>query len=143
MTHEKRAADLVSRLSLEQQVQQYSVPASKFQYNETLNINGYHWDYTCMRGIARGGSPILNTTVFPHAIALAATFDTSLVSSIGNATAYEGRVVNDLLYKESMGTSWQGVQCDGGPLANTAHDPRWGRISECYGEDPRLAAIIG
>ena len=26
------------------------------------------------------------------------------------------------------------LSCDGGPLANSAHDPRWGRISETYGE---------
>lgn len=139
----RRIADVVHRLSLAQKVQQFSVPASKFQYNESLNLNAFHWDYTCMRGIARGGSPILNTTVFPHAIALAATFDTELIAAIGNATSYEGRVVNDILYNQTAGTSWQGVQCDGGPLANTVRDPRWGRVSECYGEDPGLASLIG
>jgi beta-glucosidase len=35
------------------------------------------------------------------------------------------------------------VHCDGGPLANTQHDPRWGRVSETYGEDPLLSAAMG
>ena len=33
--------------------------------------------------------------------------------------------------------------CDSGPLANTAHHPAWGRISETYGEDPYLIAQTG
>ena len=32
---------------------------------------------------------------------------------------------------------------DGGPLANSAHDPRWGRIAETYGEDPYHIQTIG
>jgi hypothetical protein len=35
------------------------------------------------------------------------------------------------------------VICDSGPLANTAHHPAWGRISETYGEDPYLIARTG
>ena len=31
----------------------------------------------------------------------------------------------------------------GGPLANTVHDPRWGRASETYGEDPFLSRVVG
>ena len=33
------------------------------------------------------------------------------------------------------------LSCDGGPLANSAHDPRWGRISETYGEDPCVPTL--
>lgn len=35
------------------------------------------------------------------------------------------------------------VICDSGPLANTAHHPAWGRISETYGEDPYLISQTG
>ena len=35
------------------------------------------------------------------------------------------------------------LSCDGGPLANSAHDPRWGRISETYGEDPHHIQTMG
>lgn len=97
-----------------------------------------------MRGIAPGDmQPILNVTVFPHAIGLAATWDTDLYHRVAAATAMEGRIVNLINYNNSGGTSWQGVQCDGGPLANTQHDPRWGRVSETYGEDPYLSAVLG
>lgn len=35
------------------------------------------------------------------------------------------------------------LSCDGGPLANSAHDPRWGRIAETYGEDPMHIQTMG
>ena len=41
------------------------------------------------------------------------------------------------------GQDFAAVICDSGPLANTAHHPAWGRISETYGEDPYLIAQTG
>ena len=35
------------------------------------------------------------------------------------------------------------LSCDGGPLANSAHDPRWGRNAETYGEDPHHIQTMG
>ena len=144
LTLELRIRDLVARLDVAQKVQQWSVPVSRFVYDPILNLKGYLWDLTCMRGIAPGEmSPVRTTTVYPHAIGLAATWDVSLIARVGAATWLEGRIVNEVNYNASGGTSWQGVHCDGGPLANTAHDPRWGRISETYGEDPFLSATMG
>jgi len=95
-------------------------------------------------GLAPGNlSPDVNVTVFPHAIALAATFDTDLVRRVSEATAVEGRIVNQLNYATRGGRTWQAVSCDGGPLANTMTAPTWGRNSETYGECPSLSAIIG
>ncbi len=82
-------------------------------------------------------------SVWPHAIAQAASWDVGLVERLSAATLYEARALNQALYRSSSGELWAGTSCDGGPLANTAHDGRWGRISECYGEDPTLAAAIG
>jgi hypothetical protein len=59
--------------------------------------------------------------VFPNTIGQAASFDVGLVARIGAATALEGRIVNQVNYAETRGQTWQGVLCDGGPLANTAH----------------------
>lgn len=91
-------------------------------------------------------------TVFPGTPGQAASFDVDLVARIGAATALEGRIVNQVTphaaslppasspphpflrcqvnYRLTHGQTWQGVHMDGGPLANSAHDPRWGRISE-------------
>ena len=141
---EARVADLLSRLDLKTKVQQFSVPVSRFAYNSTLNLKGYLWDLTCMRGISPGAlNPNRRVTVFPHAIGLAATWDLPLYARVGTATQTEGRIINQMNYRSSGGTSWQGVHCDGGPLANTQHDPRWGRVSETYGEDPYLSAAMG
>ena len=123
---EERVADLIARLDVDTKVQHFSVPASHFAYNSTLNLKGFLWDLTCMRGISPGAlSPNRRVTVFPHAIGIAATWDLPLYARVGTATQIEGRIINQLNYASSGGTSWQGVSCDGGPLANTQHDPRF------------------
>ncbi len=67
-----------------------------------------------------------NATVFPAAIALAATWDTALVNRVGTAIARE--------------TSSRGIRQGLSPVVNIATDPRWGRTEETYGEDPLLSA---
>ncbi|HZJ00731.1 MAG TPA: glycoside hydrolase family 3 N-terminal domain-containing protein [Gemmatimonadaceae bacterium] len=70
-----------------------------------------------------------NATVFPAAIALAATWDTSLVGRVGTAIAREA--------------SSRGIRQGLSPVINIATDPRWGRTEETYGEDPLLSSRIG
>jgi len=67
-----------------------------------------------------------NATVFPAAIALAATWDTALVGKVGTAIAREARS--------------RGIRQGLSPVVNIATDPRWGRTEETYGEDPLLSA---
>jgi beta-glucosidase len=68
-------------------------------------------------------------TVFPQAIGLAATFDTSLMHDVAGAIAEECR--------------GQGVRQVLSPVINIAADVRWGRTEETYGEDPCLTAEMG
>ena len=68
-------------------------------------------------------------TVFPQAIALAASWDTALVSRVAGAIARE--------------TASRGVRQVLSPVLNLARDVRWGRVEETYGEDPVLAAAMG
>lgn len=68
-------------------------------------------------------------TVFPQAIGLAATFDTTLVGEVARATAVECRA--------------RGVRQVLSPVVNIASDVRWGRVEETYGEDPLLASEMG
>ncbi|HEX6089747.1 MAG TPA: glycoside hydrolase family 3 N-terminal domain-containing protein [Gemmatimonadales bacterium] len=77
-----------------------------------------------VHGIMRRGA-----TVFPAAIALAATFDSALVSGVAAAIAREARS--------------RGIRQLLSPVVNIATDVRWGRVEETYGEDPFLASTMG
>ena len=68
-------------------------------------------------------------TMFPQAIALAATWDPALVSHVAEAIAGE--------------TKARGIRQVLSPVVNIADDVRWGRVEETYGEDPYLASAMG
>jgi len=70
-----------------------------------------------------------DATVFPQAIALAASWDTSLVGQVANAIADEAAV--------------RGIRQILSPVINLTTDPRWGRTEETYGEDPFLTSAMG
>ncbi len=77
-----------------------------------------------VHGLAREGA-----TMFPQAIALAATWDPALVSRVAEAIARE--------------TKTRGIRQVLSPVVNIADDVRWGRVEETYGEDPYLATAMG
>ncbi len=77
-----------------------------------------------LHGLVRPGA-----TAFPQAIALAATWDTAMVSSVANAIAIE--------------TKTRGIRQILSPVVNIARDVRWGRVEETYGEDPYLTSRLG
>lgn len=68
-------------------------------------------------------------TAFPSAIALAATWDTTLMNKVASAIANE--------------TKARGIRHILSPVVNIATDVRWGRVEETYGEDPFLSAAMG
>lgn len=76
-----------------------------------------------LHGLVRPG-----TTVFPQAIALAATWDTTLMHRVANAIA--------------EGTKQRGIRQILSPVINIASDVRWGRTEETYGEDPFLTSVM-
>jgi len=77
-----------------------------------------------LHGLVRKGA-----TAFPQSIALAASFDTSLMNKVATAIAEEtkSRGIRDIL----------------SPVINIAGDVRWGRTEETYGEDPYLTSLMG
>jgi beta-glucosidase len=77
-----------------------------------------------VHGLTRAGA-----TVFPQAIALAATWDTALMGRVSRAIARETRS--------------RGVRQVLSPVVNIASDVRWGRVEETYGEDPYLTSVMG
>jgi len=74
-----------------------------------------------LHGLRREGA-----MVFPQAIGLAATWDTTLVGKIAEAAAREARS--------------RGIRDALSPVINIANDVRWGRVEETYGEDPYLSS---
>ena len=70
-----------------------------------------------------------NATSFPQAIALASTWNLDLLSKVYAVTAAEARS--------------RGVQQLLSPVLDVVRDPRWGRYSETFGEDPYLTGEIG
>jgi beta-glucosidase len=128
---ETRAADLVSRMTLEEKAAQMQDNAPAI---ERLGLPKYGWWNEVLHGVARAGQ----TTVYPQAIGLAATWDTGLMHEIGDAIADEGRANHNLQFKAKGGTDrYYGVNY-WSPNINIFRDPRWGRGQETYGEDPYL-----
>jgi len=136
LSTEVRVNDLVSRLTLEEKVNQMlnSTPAIP-----RLGIPPYDWWNECLHGVARTK---YSTTSYPQAIGMAATFDVNAMKQMGDFTSDEGRAIhNESLRKKDYSrytglTYWT-------PNINIFRDPRWGRGQETYGEDPFLTASIG
>jgi len=144
---EDRADALVEVLSDDELLGWFNIASpSSNPYIERLNIKNLIWDSTCIQGLAPVKFPRaahISTTVYPSAIAQGATWDAELIYAMGRSIAAESRDANRYLYQKTNGKSYGGIICDGGPLANLAQDPRWGRISETYGEDEHLVATLG
>eukprot|EP01060_Flectonema_neradi_P006928 TRINITY_DN1478_c0_g1_i6.p1 TRINITY_DN1478_c0_g1~~TRINITY_DN1478_c0_g1_i6.p1 ORF type:complete len:763 (+),score=213.85 TRINITY_DN1478_c0_g1_i6:54-2342(+) len=137
---EARSQDLMKRLNTTEKVMLWGHSYPGTEYIERYNMKTWSLDHTCIHGVNKAHG----VTVFAHAIAQGASFDRDLVARISNATSIEARILSEKEYQNSHGESQASVlSCDGGPLANSAHDPRWGRISETYGEDPYLIQQIG
>jgi beta-glucosidase len=134
LSPEKRAADLVSRMTLEEKVLQMQNGAPALP---RLNIPAYDWWNEALHGVARAGQ----ATVFPQAIGLAATFDTDLMHRIADVISTEARAkYNEAIRNNNHGryyglTFWS-------PNINIFRDPRWGRGQETYGEDPYLTGRL-
>lgn len=77
-----------------------------------------------IRGVCHEGG-----TSFPSGQGLGSTWDPELIFRIGKITGEEGK---------SLG--YTNIYS---PILDLARDPRWGRVVECYGEDPFLVAQIG
>lgn len=126
----KKAEDLVSRMTIEEKIGQlcYDAPAIP-----RLGVPAYNWWNECLHGVARQG----RATVFPQAIAMAATFDDELLHRTATAISDEARAKYNEYKKFGSTEIYQGLTF-WSPNINIFRDPRWGRGHETYGEDPYL-----
>ncbi len=132
---ETRARDLVSRMTAEEKVSQMVNAAAGI---ERLGVLPYDWWSEALHGIARNG----RATVFPQAIGMAATWDTTLVQRVASAIGDEGRAKFNAAQRAGNYVIYAGLTF-WTPNINIFRDPRWGRGQETYGEDPFLTSRIG
>ena len=132
---DERVADLLGRLTPEEKVGQ--------MMNQTpaiprLGIPPYDWWNEALHGVARAG----NATVFPQAIALAATFNDAEVHRTFEMVSDEARAKYHDYQKKQEYDRYKGLTF-WTPNINIFRDPRWGRGMETYGEDPFLTTRMG
>ena len=98
----KRAEELVSKMTVKEKASQllFSSPAIP-----RLGIPAYNWWNEALHGVARAGT----ATVFPQAIALAATFDTELVHKVADAISTEGRAKYNIARKHGDYDIYKGL----------------------------------
>ncbi|HZZ41803.1 MAG TPA: glycoside hydrolase family 3 C-terminal domain-containing protein [Tepidisphaeraceae bacterium] len=137
---ETRVVDLLSRMTLEEKLQQMSVRNGSAEGPGTAaRVN----NQTQKREIEsnRHGIPMLlsretshgmanaGVTSFPASIAMACSFDDELIHRIGRAISKEAAAQNIR----------QGLS----PVLDICRDPRWGRQEETFGEDPHVTGRLG
>jgi beta-glucosidase len=141
---DKRAADLVARLTLEEKVLQMQSTAPAIP---RLNVPAYNWWNEALHGVVQG-----RATVFPQAIGLAATWDTALMHRVADVISTEARAKYNDAQTRPPPTGPEALATLPGrtagltywsPNINIFRDPRWGRGQETYGEDPYLSGRMG
>jgi beta-glucosidase len=154
-TAKERARDLVSRMTLEEKLAQFTGSMKPVKSDpgvgtfgfmtmhlpireavEEYNTLQHHQIENTRLGIpaTRSGEGIFaymgnGSTSFPQSIAVAATFDPDCVSRMATVLSVELKS--------------RGIRRVLAPVVNLTRDPRWGRANETYGEDPYLSGLFG
>lgn len=105
---------------------------------ERVGLPAYSWWNEALHGVGRAGE----ATVYPMPVAMAATFDPSMIREVFSHVAQEARIK----YQQAQDTGGYGDYTGltfFTPNINIFRDPRWGRGMETYGEDPYLTAMMG
>ncbi len=136
---EKRVADLLSRMTLEEKATMLSgsgwmesapiprlgIPAIKMS-DGPMGVRS--WLGSSALTSAANAPVRIESTSFPSGIAMASTWDTALVQREGQAIAQEVKALGrDMIL---------------GPTVNINRVPLWGRNFEGYGEDPYLSGRL-
>lgn len=154
---EDRVKDLVGRMTLEEKILQLN--QSTYGINNNVNNIGeeikfvspgigslifFSHDPVLRNQVqkkamseSRLGIPILFgfdvihgfRTVYPISLAQACSWNPGLVTKACEIAAKEAAL--------------SGVNWTFSPMIDVSRDPRWGRVAECYGEDPYTNAIFG
>ena len=132
----ERAADLCPRLTLEEKAQ---LMLDESPAIPRLGIKKFFWWSEALHGAANMGG----VTVFPEPVAMAASFNPTLLYNVFDAASTEMRAQ----YNRRMLAGGEDEKFHSlsvwTPNVNIFRDPRWGRGQETYGEDPYLTSVMG
>ncbi|PRQ22748.1 putative xylan 1,4-beta-xylosidase [Rosa chinensis] len=134
LPYEDRAKDLVSRLTLQEKVQQLVDASTGIS---RLGVPKYEWWSEALHGVSNVGpgtrfnATVPGATSFPAVILSAASFNESLWLRMGQVVSTEARAMYNLGLAGL--TFWS-------PNVNVVRDPRWGRTQETPGEDPLVVS---
>jgi beta-glucosidase len=131
---DQRVADLIGRMTLDEKVAQMQNAAPAIP---RLGVPSYEYWNEALHGVARGGE----ATIFPQAIAMAATWDKALLRAEGQTIGVEGRARYNLAQAQGNHDRYFGLTF-WAPNINIFRDPRWGRGQETLGEDPFLTGTL-
>ena len=135
LSPEKRADDLISRLTIEEKT---ALMMDQSPAIERLGIPSFQWWNEALHGVGRNGY----TTVFPITMGMAASWDDALLYRCFDAVSDEARIKNAQAKSKNEMNRYQGLSF-WTPNINIFRDPRWGRGQETYGEDPYLTSRMG
>ncbi|MGA2406346.1 MAG: glycoside hydrolase family 3 C-terminal domain-containing protein [Bacteroidales bacterium] len=127
----ERAADLVSRMTLEEKQSQLgnTMPAIP-----RLGINSYNVWGEALHGVVGMFNPNAGAaTSFPSSASLGSSWDPLLMERETSVISEEARAFNSTVISNL--TYWS-------PVVEPVRDPRWGRTGESFGEDPFLISQI-
>ncbi|MBN2636950.1 MAG: glycoside hydrolase family 3 C-terminal domain-containing protein [Prolixibacteraceae bacterium] len=130
---EERAADLVSRLTLEEK---QSLLGNNMAAVPRLGIKSLNVWSEALHGVLTSGNQNVGLdgpTSFPNSVALGSAWDPELMQREAAAISDEGRAI--------YATGTKGIMF-WSPVVEPIRDPRWGRTGESFGEDPFLVSQI-
>jgi beta-glucosidase len=152
---EQRVADLLKRMTLEEKVAQMSMSSLRESMKGAIAVGVVESPFITTREVAmqsiaakryamehtRLGIPPIQigeclhgqlaagATIFPQTIGQGSTWNPELIEQMGKVIAYEA--------------SSSGVDQALSPLFDLIRDPRYGRVEECFSEDPYLGGQMG
>ncbi len=127
---DQRVADLVSRMTLEEK----GIALNHNGHSlERFGLRSDKWNQ-CLHGVW-WTEP---TTMFPVPIAQAATWDTNLIHEMAVAISDEARAIYNGWHQDRNFKGEHKGLIYRSPVINLSRNPYWGRINECFGEDPFL-----
>ena len=137
LTAHERAVDLCSRLTLEEKAQ---LMLDESPAIPRLGIKKFYWWSEALHGAANMG----NVTVFPEPVAMAASWNPTLLYNVFDIASTEFRAqYNERMQRGSGEDEKFHSLSVWTPNVNIFRDPRWGRGQETYGEDPYLTSVMG
>ncbi len=130
-----RVKDLIGRMTLEEKAQYLNHVGPEIP---RFAIKSDRWNQA-LHGVVWTRP----TTMFPVSIALAATWNTKLIHQEATAISDEARAIYNGWHTDPNFQGEKKGLIYRAPVINISRNPYWGRINECFGEDPFLTGRVG